>query len=112
YAPLGQLLEDCDALICPTFAVPALPAEYDTGDVVEVNGVPAERWFDVMMTLPFNIASRCPVLSVPSGLSTAAVPTRVSVVGKASDDVPAFRGAAAHEERLPGLPGPGPRPAL
>lgn len=24
YAPLGQLLEDFDALVCPTFAVPAL----------------------------------------------------------------------------------------
>ena len=29
YAPLGQILGDYDALICPTFAVPALPAEYD-----------------------------------------------------------------------------------
>ena len=27
----GELLEDYDALICPTFAVPALPAEYDNG---------------------------------------------------------------------------------
>ncbi|HEX9519522.1 MAG TPA: amidase, partial [Streptosporangiaceae bacterium] len=40
YAPLGQVLEDYDALICPTFAVPALPADYDTGDVVTVNGKP------------------------------------------------------------------------
>ena len=32
YAPLGELLEDYDALVCPTFAVPALPAEYDNGD--------------------------------------------------------------------------------
>ncbi|HEX9064228.1 MAG TPA: amidase, partial [Streptosporangiaceae bacterium] len=75
YAPLGELLEEYDALICPTFAVPALPAEYDTGDVVEVNGRPAERWLDVMMTLPFNIASRCPVVNVPSGLSGDGVPT-------------------------------------
>ena len=41
YAPLGELLEEYDALICPTFAVPALPAEYDTDDRVEVNGQPA-----------------------------------------------------------------------
>ena len=34
YAPLGQLLEDYDALICPTFAVPALPAEYDRAQPV------------------------------------------------------------------------------
>ncbi len=31
YAPLGELLEDYDALVCPTFAVPALPAELRTG---------------------------------------------------------------------------------
>ena len=112
YTPLGQLLEDYDALICPTFAVPALPAEYDTGDVIEVNGKQAERWLDVLMTLPFNIASRCPVLSVPSGPSANGVPTGLSIVGKTYDDVTAFRVAAAHEERLPWLTAPGPRPAL
>ena len=50
YAPLGQMLEDYDALICPTFAVPALPAEYDTGDVVagerEARGALAGRHDD------------------------------------------------------------------
>src|SRR5262249_33982878 len=112
YAPLGQLLEDYDALICPTFAVPALRAEYDIGDVVEVNGKPVERWLDVLMTLPFNIASRCPVLSVPSGLSTDGIPTGLSIVGRTYDDVTAFRVAAAHEERLPWLTASGPRPAL
>ena len=112
YAPLGQILEDYDALICPTFAVPALPAEYDTGDVVQVNGKPAERWLDVMMTLPFNIASRCPVLNVPSGLSKDGVPTGLAVVGKTYDDVTAFRVAAAHEARLPWLSPSGPWPSL
>ena len=112
YAPLGQILEEHDALICPTFAVPALPAEYDTGDAVEVNGIRAERWLDVLMTLPFNIASRCPVLNVPSGLSRDGVPTGLAVVGKTYDDVTAFRVAAAHEARLPWLTPSGPRPPL
>jgi Asp-tRNA(Asn)/Glu-tRNA(Gln) amidotransferase A subunit family amidase len=112
YAPLGQILDDHDALICPTFAVPALPAEYDTGDTVEVNGTPVARWFDVMMTVPFNIASRCPVMSIPSGLSKDGVPTGLAVVGKTYDDVTAFRVAAAHEARLPWLTAGGPRPSL
>ena len=112
YAPLGELLEDFDALICPTFAVPALAAGYDTGDAVLVNGTPAEHWLDVMMTVPFNIASRGPVLSIPSGLSADGVPTGLSVVGRTYDDVTAFRVAAAHEERLPWLSGGGPRPGL
>src|SRR5215472_13992752 len=112
YEPLGELLEEYDALICPTFAVPALPAEYDPGDLLEVNGRPAERWLDVLMTLPFNIASRCPVLNVPSGLSRNGVPTGLAVVGRTYDDVTAFRVAAAHEARLPWLTWAAPRPAL
>jgi len=59
YAPLGQLLDQFDALICPTFAIPALPAEYDTDQPVQVNGQDSGDWLDVLMTLPFNIASRC-----------------------------------------------------
>ncbi|HXS63232.1 MAG TPA: amidase [Streptosporangiaceae bacterium] len=112
WLPLGELLEEYDALICPTFAVPALDATYDVGDPIEVNGHPVERWFDVMMTVPFNIASRCPVISVPSGLSGDGVPTGLAVVGKTYDDVTAFRVAAAHQARLPWFGQDGPRPAL
>jgi len=112
YAPLGQLLEDFDALVCPTFAVPALPAEYDPGQPVAVNGRPSVDWMDVLMTLPFNIASRCPVMSVPSGLSRDGVPTGLSVVGKTYDDITVFRIAAAHEERMPWLDAPARRPGL
>jgi Asp-tRNA(Asn)/Glu-tRNA(Gln) amidotransferase A subunit family amidase len=103
YAPLGELLERFDALICPTFTVPALPAEYDSGDPLEVNGRPVEDWLDVLMTVPFNIASRCPVMSVPSGRSRDGVPTGLSIVGRTYDDVTAFRIAAAHEQAFPWL---------
>jgi aspartyl-tRNA(Asn)/glutamyl-tRNA(Gln) amidotransferase subunit A len=98
YRPLGDLLEEYDALICPTFAVPALPAEYDTDQPVEINGRPRGDWLDALMTLPFNIASRCPVMSVPSGRSRDGVPTGLSVVGRTYDDVTVFRVAAAHEQ--------------
>jgi amidase len=112
YTPLGELLEEFDALICPTFAIPALPAEYDTDQPVQVNGHPHEDWVDVLMTLPFNIASRCPVLSIPSGRSRDGVPTGLSVVGRTYDDVTAFRVAAAHEERFGWLDDPARRPPL
>jgi aspartyl-tRNA(Asn)/glutamyl-tRNA(Gln) amidotransferase subunit A len=112
YAPLGALLADFDALICPTFAIPALPAEYDVTDEIVVAGRPCANWMDVMMTLPFNIASRCPVLSVPSGLSRDGVPTGLSIVGRTFDDVTAFRVAAAHEERFPWLDEAARRPVL
>ncbi len=112
YAPLGELLEDFDALLCPTFAVPALPAEYDTDQPFQVNGQPRVDWLDGLMTLPFNIASRCPVLSVPSGRSRDGVPTGLSIVGKTYDDVSVFRIAAAHEERFGWLYSPDRRPSL
>jgi aspartyl-tRNA(Asn)/glutamyl-tRNA(Gln) amidotransferase subunit A len=112
YAPLGQVLEDFDALICPTFAIPALPAEYDPGQPVTVNGRDHADWMDPVMTLPLNIASRCPVMSVPSGLSRDGVPTGLSIVGKSYDDVTVFRIAAAHEEQMPWLDMPRRRPGL
>ena len=77
-----------------------------------MNGQASTDWMDVMMTVPFNIASRCPVLSVPSGLSRDGVPTGLSIVGKTYDDVTVFRIAAAHEERMPWLDMPRRRPAL
>jgi aspartyl-tRNA(Asn)/glutamyl-tRNA(Gln) amidotransferase subunit A len=101
YTPLGQLLEKFDVLICPTFAVPALAAEYDA-----VNAL------DTLMTVPFNIASRCPVISIPSGRSRDGVPTGLSVVGRTYDDVTAFRVAAAHEKRFPWLDTPERRPVI
>ena len=110
YYPLGELLEEYDALICPTMAVPALPAEWDHGDIPE--GRNDSSWMDVMMTVPFNIASRCPVLSVPSGRAGNGVPTGLSIVGKTYDDVTAFRVAAAHEERYPWYADPARRPAI
>src|SRR5689334_11263968 len=112
YAPLGELLEDYDALVCPTFAVPALPAEYDNGSAVQINGQTYGDWLDVLMTVPFNIASRCPVMSVPSGLSRDGVPTGLSIVGRTYDDVTVFRIAAAHEERYGWYGTPDRRPAL
>jgi aspartyl-tRNA(Asn)/glutamyl-tRNA(Gln) amidotransferase subunit A len=112
YAPLGELLERFGALVCPTFSIPAFDAEYDSGDPVEVNGRMHDDWLEVLMTVPFNIASRCPVLSVPSGVARSGVPTGLSVVGRTYDDVTAFRVAAAHEARFPWLDAPERRPTL
>lgn len=112
YAPLGELLERFDALICPTFTVPALPAEWDEGEPIEVEGRTLQDFEEILMTIPFNIASRCPVISVPSGVARTGVPTGLSVVGKTYDDVTVFRVAAAHEERLAWLDAPERRPVL
>ena len=112
YRPLGELLERYDALVCPTFAIPALPASWSVGDPLEVDGVPVVDWLDVMMTIPFNIASRCPVMSVPSGLSGDGVPTGISIVGRTYDDPTVFRIADALERIEPWLASAATRPVL
>jgi Asp-tRNA(Asn)/Glu-tRNA(Gln) amidotransferase A subunit family amidase len=112
YAPLGELLDRYDALICPTFTIPALPAAWDVDDPIKVNGRVPEDWIDLLITVPFNIASRCPVGSIPSGIAAIGVPTGLSVVGKTYDDITVLRVAAAHEERFPWLDAPERRPSL
>ena len=47
-----------------------------------------------VMTYPFNVMSRCPVLSVPSGHAANGVPTGLQIVGRTYDEVSVFRAAA------------------
>ncbi len=113
YAALGDVLQRYRVLICPTFAVPALEAGEDYVERTPcVNGAAQKDWLDVMMTLPFNICSRCPVMSVPSGRAHTGVPTGVQIVGRTYDDVSVFRAAAALERLRPWLDTPERRPAL
>ena len=39
------------------------------------------------MTYPFNMLSRCPVMSLPSGFAANGVPTGLQLVGRSYDDV-------------------------
>ncbi|WP_037606476.1 amidase [Streptacidiphilus rugosus] len=102
YAELGALLERYDAMICPTTAVPALLADDDyTETKLTIAGVEQEHYMTMAMTIGFNICSRCPVLSVPSGFSSEGVPTGVQIVGRTYDDATVFRVGAAVERLRP-----------
>lgn len=102
-APIGAsvyaLLDDYDVLICPTIATRGLLAdeEYLPGTGIDVGGVHLDGYFDAMMTPPFNILSRCPVLSEPSGFADNGVPTGMQIVGRAYDDEMVFRAGTALE---------------
>ncbi len=112
YAALAELLTRYRLLVCPTFSVPALEAGDDYVDrTATVNGV-QRNWYDLLMTVPFNICSRCPVLAVPSGFAQNGVPTGVQIVGRTFDDASVFRAAAALERVRPWLDAPERRPAL
>ncbi|MEU5218716.1 amidase [Streptomyces sp. NPDC020807] len=101
-ATLGLLLDRYDVLLCPTTAIPALKADDDyLSTKVVINGVELDSYIEAAMTTVFNIASRCPVLSVPSGLASNGVPTGVQVVGRTYDDTSVFRVATAIEAVRP-----------
>ena len=93
---LGLLLESFDALICPTLTIPALRVEACGTGLIRGTKAAALP-YDHLMTLPFNIASRCPVLNVPSGFSASGVPTGLQLVGRTFDDLTSFRIGAALE---------------
>lgn len=113
YAKLGKLLQRYRLLLCPTLPVPSVKAGEDLVDApLVINGKPQptiEHW---LMTICFNMMSRCPVMSVPSGLASTGVPTGLSIVGRTYDDVSVFRAAAAFERAQPWLDVPARRPRL
>lgn len=104
YLPLGQLLDEYDVLICPTMGTTGFMAGEDYVETsLLVAGVELEHYLQGALTLPFNIASRCPVLTVPSGFAGNGVPTGVQIVGRTYDDLTVFAfGYAIEAARLIG----------
>lgn len=111
YAALSPLLEKYNALICPTNGVTGLVAGDDYVDTAPtINGVQLNDYGDGLMTAPFNILNRCPVLSVPSGRASNGVPTGVQIVGPTYSDEVVFRIGAALEMVRPWFSDPSWRP--
>ena len=102
YAELGLLLDDYDALLCPTNAINGLIAGEDYVDVYpEIKGTKLREYGEGLMTVPFNITSRCPVLSVPSGFARNGVPTGVQIVGPSYEEEVVFQIGTALEKVTP-----------
>ena len=111
--PLGRLFEDIDVMLCPTIATTGLHAGNSYVDEQPViDGQEVQHHIMAMMTLPFNLLSRCPVMSVPSGLAANGVPTGVQVVGRTYEDVSVFQVGAAIEAAGFGFGSPAWRPPL
>ena len=103
YNTLGPLLSQHNALVCPTNALPAVAADHDqSADSVTINGREVDPMLGWVMTTPFNMLSRCPVLTVPSGFASTGVPTGIQIVGKTYCDADVFQAALAYETALGG----------
>jgi amidase len=99
----NTMMQGYDLFVAPTTALPAVPAEFDEGEEFpEINGRLIERWLGWVMTVPFNMMSSHPVLSVPSGRAANGVPTGVQLVGPCFQDEAVFQAAHAYESAVGG----------
>ncbi|MEX2201338.1 MAG: amidase [Dongiaceae bacterium] len=98
YLSLGKLMQKYRILLCPTLPLPAVVAGESYVDRKPIiDNKPQESLLHWLTTAVFNILSRCPVMSMPSGLASNGVPTGLSIVGRTFDDVSVFRAARAYE---------------
>jgi aspartyl-tRNA(Asn)/glutamyl-tRNA(Gln) amidotransferase subunit A len=94
-------MDGCEALICPTLGSIGWLAGDDYVETrLTVGGIELDDYFSGCQTFPFNMASKHPVLAVPSGIASNGVPTGVQIVAPTYDDVTAFRVGAAAEREL------------
>jgi hypothetical protein len=78
------------------------PRAIQSADSSYLDGIETEHgrrahYWDAHMTSPFNVANHCAVISVPSGQSSAGIPTGVQVVGHPLDEASVFDTALAIE---------------
>ena len=95
---LRPILERCDALLCPTEAIPAPTVDYD--ELGSMGDDADGRHQSMDMTMQFN-ALKLPALSVPSGFSAQGLPTGLQIVGRRFDDLTVLRIGAALEQARP-----------
>ena len=84
---LAALFTRYDALLCPTCAQEAPPA--DDRDNDHDDTLADGRYGGLDMTLPFNMVPQCPALSLPAGLGETRLPVGLQIVGHrfADEDV-------------------------
>ena len=100
YNRFGPMMDEYDIFVCPTLATSKVPAEFTwPASDVEINGevkaTDEEHW---SLTYPFNMLSRCPVMSIPTGLSSNGVATGMQIVSRTFDDQRVFSAALAFEQ--------------
>ncbi|MQR01955.1 amidase [Glaciimonas soli] len=92
YESMAGVMAKYDALICPTMQSIGSAAEGERDAMGQLR--------TDSMTFPFNLLSRHPVLSVPSGVAHNGVPTGVQIVGRTFDETNVFRIGAAVEAAI------------
>jgi aspartyl-tRNA(Asn)/glutamyl-tRNA(Gln) amidotransferase subunit A len=102
HADLANIHQRYDLLLVATNTSRGLVAgDGYVGTAPMIGGQLPDFYLTACLTTPFNICSRNPVLSVPSGFADNGVPTGVQLVGRPYDDETPFRAGAALERVRP-----------
>ena len=96
----GPLFKNYDAFITPTVSYPEVPAENWQKDIITINGKELTDT-DTSMTQLFNMFNRCPVLSVPAGMTDSGLPVGIQIVGRPYDDATCFHIGQAIQDIRP-----------
>ena len=108
---IGKIFAGHELLLAPTLLTRGFIAGDDYADHgLTIGSEYVEDWVLAMLTLLFNVASRCPVLNVPSGFADNGVPTGLQIAGRPYEDVSVFRAGAVYERLRPWLDTPEHRP--
>ncbi|MDZ7746149.1 MAG: amidase [Halobacteriales archaeon] len=99
YDAIEAAIGDCDALVCPTLAVPPFPVSEP--DPTEIAGEPANGTLtDWSLPWVFNVTGH-PVVSVPAGLTENGLPVGMQIVGSRYTEEQLLAVAAAVERASP-----------
>ena len=92
------------ALICPTTATTAIPADYDpTRSRLKINDKRIDPYAGWILTSIFNLCNWLPVINVPTGRADNGVPTGLQIVGGPYRDLEAAAVASAYARNGPRL---------
>ena len=113
YSQIGQLFETFDLFVCPTLGTTEIPADLDfSTDTVQIDGQSVNGKSGWLLTYPFNILSRCPVIAMPTGFASNEVPTSIQLVGPTYEDKRVYQAAMAIEQAQGIFVHSGQRPSL
>ena len=103
YETIAPILDRCQAFICPTLATHEVRADAKPWETIQVEGHDVTTDFDWVLTHPFNMLSRLPVLAIPNGIASNGLPTGIQIVSRSFDDYRVFQLASAIERAAPWL---------
>ena len=106
YAEIGAATfeKGYDAIIMPSLATPHVPADYDqTVEGFKLEGQEMHKSFILALTVPWNVLNWCPVVNVPTGLSSQNMPLGMQIVGRPYSEKKVFQIAHAWQGVDPNL---------